>query len=214
MFSLTDTRMQLQLTASFQTHVVNVVRRVSWCPLDSVRPQPRKMLQVSNRRPPGLVFAKKALEIFLPLSCGNQPVTYVQSPFQVSGRDEGFTLLPSVSGACWVLDGHAFRCLPHFHPLCFCFSCKNIGGNWASQVTLEPGKEPACHCRRHKGCMFNPWVGRIPWTRAWQFTLFLLVIIIFISNNSLPLLSKSVVSITMKGDLFLKRQLFELLYGF
>ena len=24
------------------------------------------------------------------------------------------------------------------------------------------GKEPACQCRRHKGCGFNPWVGKIP----------------------------------------------------
>ena len=30
------------------------------------------------------------------------------------------------------------------------------------------GKEPACQCRRHKRCGFNPWVGKIPWKRAWQ----------------------------------------------
>ena len=24
------------------------------------------------------------------------------------------------------------------------------------------GKEPACQCRRHKRCGFNPWVGKIP----------------------------------------------------
>ena len=24
------------------------------------------------------------------------------------------------------------------------------------------GKEPACQCRRHKRCRFNPWVGRSP----------------------------------------------------
>ena len=24
------------------------------------------------------------------------------------------------------------------------------------------GKEPACPCRRHKRCRFNPWVGKIP----------------------------------------------------
>ena len=27
------------------------------------------------------------------------------------------------------------------------------------------GKEPNCQCRR---CGFNPWVGKIPWRRAWQ----------------------------------------------
>ena len=30
---------------------------------------------------------------------------------------------------------------------------------WASQVTL---------CRNHKRLGFNPWVGKIPWRRAWQ----------------------------------------------
>ena len=30
------------------------------------------------------------------------------------------------------------------------------------------GKEPACRCRRHKRRGFNPWVGKIPWRRAWQ----------------------------------------------
>ena len=30
------------------------------------------------------------------------------------------------------------------------------------------GKEPACQYRRCKRCRFNPWVGKIPWRRAWQ----------------------------------------------
>ena len=30
------------------------------------------------------------------------------------------------------------------------------------------GKEPACQCRRHRRCGFDPWVGKIPWRRAWQ----------------------------------------------
>ena len=29
------------------------------------------------------------------------------------------------------------------------------------------GKESACHCRRHE---FNPWVGKMPWSRKWQLT--------------------------------------------
>ena len=29
-------------------------------------------------------------------------------------------------------------------------------------------KEPACQCRRHKRRRFNPWIGKIPWRRAWQ----------------------------------------------
>ena len=45
---------------------------------------------------------------------------------------------------------------------------------WLSNIPLwgfpnsTSGKEPACHCRRRKRCGFGPWVGRIPWRRAWQ----------------------------------------------
>ena len=30
------------------------------------------------------------------------------------------------------------------------------------------GKEPVSQCRRHKRLGFDPWVGKIPWRRAWQ----------------------------------------------
>ena len=30
------------------------------------------------------------------------------------------------------------------------------------------GKEHTCQCRRRKRCEFDPWVGKIPWRRAWQ----------------------------------------------
>ena len=30
------------------------------------------------------------------------------------------------------------------------------------------GKESACQCRRCKRHEFDPWVGKIPWRRAWQ----------------------------------------------
>ena len=30
------------------------------------------------------------------------------------------------------------------------------------------GKEPTCQWKRHKGCWFDPWVGKIPWRRKWQ----------------------------------------------
>ena len=30
------------------------------------------------------------------------------------------------------------------------------------------GKEAACQYRRCKRCRFDPWVGKIPWRRAWQ----------------------------------------------
>ena len=34
--------------------------------------------------------------------------------------------------------------------------------------TGASGEEPACQCSRHKGCGFHPWIGKIPWRRAWQ----------------------------------------------
>ena len=30
------------------------------------------------------------------------------------------------------------------------------------------GKEPACQCRRHKRCTFDPWIRKITWRRALQ----------------------------------------------
>ena len=32
------------------------------------------------------------------------------------------------------------------------------------------GTQPARQCRKHKRQVFDPWVGKIPWRRAWQFT--------------------------------------------
>ena len=32
------------------------------------------------------------------------------------------------------------------------------------------GKEPACQCRRLKRCGLDPWVGKIPWRKAWELT--------------------------------------------
>ena len=36
--------------------------------------------------------------------------------------------------------------------------------------SLRSGKEPACLCRRHKRCGFDPWVGKIPWRKKWHAT--------------------------------------------
>ena len=30
------------------------------------------------------------------------------------------------------------------------------------------GKETTCQCSQCQRCRFNPWVGKIPWRRAWQ----------------------------------------------
>ena len=48
---------------------------------------------------------------------------------------------------------------PHFE----CYLSKNWGFPGSTS-----GKEPACQCGRHKRHGFDPWVGKIPWRRAWQ----------------------------------------------
>ena len=67
---------------------------------------------------------------------------------------------------------------------CSCLENPRDGRAWwaavygvtQSQILLKrlssssSGKEPACQCRRPKRLGFNPWVRKIPWRRAWQFT--------------------------------------------
>ena len=53
------------------------------------------------------------------------------------------------------------------------FSRKFWFSGWNSPfIILFPGgasgKEPVCQCRRHMRQGFDPWVGKIPWRRAWQ----------------------------------------------
>ena len=49
--------------------------------------------------------------------------------------------------------------------------CK-IASHWNlvpyRNVNGSSGKESACQCKR---CRFNPWAGKIPWSRKWQPTL-------------------------------------------
>ena len=44
---------------------------------------------------------------------------------------------------------------------------------WCCFPDGASGKGPACQCRRHKRCMFDPWIRKIPWRRkssilAWE----------------------------------------------
>ena len=47
---------------------------------------------------------------------------------------------------------------------------KKFGGNSGHQGASQSasGKEPTCPCRWHNRHGFRPWVGKIPWRRAWQ----------------------------------------------
>ena len=49
------------------------------------------------------------------------------------------------------------------------FQHMNLGGGcYSYSVHCTSGKEPTCQCRRRKRHGFDPWVGKIPWRRAWQ----------------------------------------------
>ena len=48
----------------------------------------------------------------------------------------------------------------------------NTGPNIWAFPDGTSGKEPDCQCRRLKRRRFDPWVGKIPWRRAWQPTLY------------------------------------------
>ena len=48
------------------------------------------------------------------------------------------------------------------------FSVEETVGLFHRVPRWHSGKESACQCRKHKRCMFNPWVRKIPWSRTWQ----------------------------------------------
>ena len=40
--------------------------------------------------------------------------------------------------------------------------------SWEGFPGSASGKEFACQCRKQERCVFESWVGKIPWRRAWQ----------------------------------------------
>ena len=54
-------------------------------------------------------------------------------------------------------------CCFHFLSVCMCI-CVCL---WVFQPSGTVVKESACQCRRHKRRRFNPWVGKIRWSRKW-----------------------------------------------
>ena len=68
----------------------------------------------------------------------------------------------------WQADSHPLchRCATREAPM-INFKCITWGQMGTSQVALVV-KEPACQCRRHKRCEFDPWVRKMPWRRKGQ----------------------------------------------
>ena len=49
------------------------------------------------------------------------------------------------------------------------FSLENGGNKSAFGLPRWlSSKEPACQCRSHRRCGFDPWLEKIPWSRKWQ----------------------------------------------
>ena len=92
---------------------------------------------------------------------------------------------PSGRGAetlSWRKGGLDLGILQHCSLLCCKWRSRGTAGSEGNFITETHwgrpgafpggarGKEPACQCRRHKRCGFNPWVGKIPWRKTWQRT--------------------------------------------
>ena len=85
---------------------------------------------------------------------------------QEKGPVGSFWALTSPPGPClcgWSAFPSAttpFPPLPHAHTLITSRESIFLGGTSSKELT--------CPCRRFKRHRFNPWVGKIPWRRAWQ----------------------------------------------
>ena len=73
----------------------------------------------------------------------------------------------------------AFNRLNHLHKCCLTHGCNHLEHRRIVRLCEQliraqgfpdgaSGKELTCQCRKHKRRRFSPWVGKIPWRRAWH----------------------------------------------
>ena len=74
--------------------------------------------------------------------------------------------MPSICPACLVSD--PVKAAGLAAKICI------VGGLYS----WPDGKESACRGWRHKSCRFDPWVGKIPWSRKW-----LPIPVLFLENS-------------------------------
>ena len=78
-------------------------------------------------------------------------------------RESRASLVVQQLRICLTMQGTQIRSLVQEDPTCRGATKpvhRNSGGT--------SGKEPTCQPRRHGRRRVNPWVGKIPWRRAWQ----------------------------------------------
>ena len=116
------------------------------------------------------------------------------TPVLLPGKSHGWRSLAGCSP--WGLEESDTTERLHFHFSLLCtgegngnplqYSClenPRDGGTWWAAVygvaqsrtrlkrlssSSSSGKEPVCQCRKGKRCGLDPWVGKIPWRRAWN----------------------------------------------
>ena len=79
------------------------------------------------------------------------------------------TIRSSLSAKSNIQDSHKHILFPAFScawvTIYYFFACLNffllITGHFRGLQGGTSGKEPACQCRKHKRCGFDPWVGKI-----------------------------------------------------
>ena len=69
----------------------------------------------------------------------------------------------------WPQEGHSFV----FVTTSQASLLKEINSKISAVHHSKVMKESACQCRRSKRHRFDPWLGKIPWSRKWQPTVFL-----------------------------------------
>ena len=85
------------------------------------------------------------------------------------GRVSGYSKPISGTGRFKFLNNYFFKtrkeglrkAILFFHTLKLKLQLSGLPGGTSD-------KEPTCKSRRHKRHRFDPWVGKIPWRRAWQ----------------------------------------------
>ena len=87
----------------------------------------------------------------------------------------GKPLIPETATSCRAFSDSSWGSMQDSLPGCSCNCVLVHSSTNSSQVphvegypSGAGGTEPTCQCRRCKRCGFNPWIGDMPWRRAWQ----------------------------------------------